>query len=148
MGSDQAFIGPGHKFCSLFNHLTYKTLFVHQIVNIIPQVNEKGVLERMHITHQCWVVLESLSLKSFPTHSLWLYLVFMLVRAENPLSHRYVVAKGISVFTLRYAKAGYSERSPIQKFASGSKFNFHRIQFRSLVQILLSGLEAGHERNN
>jgi hypothetical protein len=30
----------------------------------------------------------------------------MLVRAENPLSHRYVVAKGISVLTARFAKAG------------------------------------------
>ena len=33
------------------------------------------------------------------THSLCLYLVFMLVRAENPLSHKYVVAKGFSVLT-------------------------------------------------
>jgi hypothetical protein len=69
-----------------------------KIVNNSPQVNEKGVLERMHITLQCWVVLERVSgLKSFSTHSLCLYLVFMLVKAENPLSHRYVVAKSISV---------------------------------------------------
>ena len=68
-------------------------------MNNSAQVNEKGVIERMHITLQCWIVLESLSLKSFPTHSLCLYLVFMLVKAENPLSHRYVVAKGISVST-------------------------------------------------
>ena len=66
---------------------------------VSPQVNEKGVLERMHITLQCWVVSESLSLKSFSSHSLCLYSVFMSVLAENPLSHRYVVAKGISVLT-------------------------------------------------
>jgi hypothetical protein len=89
-------------------------------VNNSPQVNEKGVLEWMHITLQCWVVLESLSLKSFSTHSLCLYLVFMLVRAENPISHRYVVAKDISVLTARFANLGYSERSPIQK--SGRAF--------------------------
>ena len=92
----------------------YKTLFVHQkIVNNSPQVNEKGALERMHITLQCWFVLESLSLKSFFTHSLSLDLAFMLVRAENPLSHRYVVAKGISVLTAQFAKARNSDRSPI-----------------------------------
>ena len=73
------------------------------MLNNSPQVNEKVVLERMHTTLQCWVVLESLSLKSFSTHSLCLYLVFMLLRAENPLSHRYVVAKGISVLTVRFA---------------------------------------------
>ena len=61
---------------------------------------------------------ETLSLKSFPTHSLCLYLVFMLVRAENPLSHRYVVAKGINVLTARLAKTGYSEGSPV-RFGSG-----------------------------
>ena len=68
-------------------------------MNNSPQVNEKGVLERMHITLQCCTG-ESLSLKSFSTHRLCLYLVFMLVRAENPLLHRYVVAKGISVLTV------------------------------------------------
>ena len=89
-------------------------------MNNSPQVNEKGVLERMHIALQCWVLLESLSLKLFSTHSLCLYLVFMLLRAKNPLSHRYVVAKGISVLlTARFAKAGYSERSPIQKSGRG-----------------------------
>ena len=62
---------------------------------------------------------EKLCVKSFSSHCLCLYLVFMLVRAENPLSHRYMVAKGISVLTVRFAKAGYSERSPIQKSASG-----------------------------
>jgi hypothetical protein len=61
------------------------------------------------VTLQCWVVLERVSvLNRFP-HSLCLYLVFMLVRAENPLSHRYVVAKGISVLTAQFAKAGYSD---------------------------------------
>ena len=30
-------------------------------MNNYPQVNEKGVLERMHITLQCWVVLERVS---------------------------------------------------------------------------------------
>jgi hypothetical protein len=37
----------------------------------------------------------------------------MLVMAKNPLSHGYGVAKGISVLTARFAKAGYSERSPL-----------------------------------
>ena len=69
------------------------------MVNNSPQVNEKGVLERMHISLQCWVLLERVGLKSFATHSLCRYLAFMLVRAENPLSHRYVVAEGISVLT-------------------------------------------------
>jgi hypothetical protein len=48
-----------------FNHLKIKTsLFIEKIVNNSLQVNEKGVLERMHITLQCWVVLgESLRLK-------------------------------------------------------------------------------------
>ena len=89
-------------------------------MNNSSQVNEKGVLERMHIPLQCWVVLERVSVLNHFPHSLWLYLVFMLVRAENPLSHRYVVAKGISVLTVLFGKAGYSERSPIQK--SGSEF--------------------------
>ena len=70
-----------------------------KIVNNSPQVNEKGVLERMHTTLQCWVVLERVSvLNNFP-HSLCLYLVFMLVWDENPLSHRYVIAKGICVLS-------------------------------------------------
>ena len=30
-------------------------------MNNSPQVNEKGVLERMHITLQCWVILERVS---------------------------------------------------------------------------------------
>ena len=42
-------------------------------------------------------IWESLSLKLFSTHNLCLYFVFMLVRAENPLSHKYVVAKGTEV---------------------------------------------------
>ena len=63
------------------------------------KVNEKGVLERMHITLQCLAEFEKV-LNRFP-HSLCLYFVFMLVRAENPLSHKYVVAKGIKVFSLR-----------------------------------------------
>jgi hypothetical protein len=56
-------------------------------------------LKDAHNSAMLGCVGESLSLKSFSTHSLCLYLVFMLVRAENPLSHRYVVAKGISVLT-------------------------------------------------
>ena len=82
------------------------------MVNNSPQVNEKGVLERMHLTLQCWVLLERVSvLNPFPHTVFAGILVFMLVRAENPLSHRYVVAKGISVLTAQFAKAGYSERS-------------------------------------
>ena len=48
---------------------------------------------------------ECLSLKSFSIRSRCLYLVVMVARAENPLSHRYVVAKGISVLIARYGKA-------------------------------------------
>ena len=70
----------------------------------------------------------------FP-HSLCLYLVFILVWAENTLSHRYVVAKEISVLTTWFAKTGYSERSPIQKSASG--FWFHFIFTEPLVLILI-----------
>ena len=88
-------------------------------MNNSPQVNEKGVLEKMHITLKCWVVLERVSvLNNFP-HSLCLYLVFMLVRAKNPLSHRYVVAKGISVLKAQFAKTEYAEHSTIQKSGSG-----------------------------
>ena len=90
------------------------------MVNNLPQVNEKAVLERVHITAMLGCIGESLSRKSFSKHSLCLYLVFMLVRAENPLSHRYVVAKGTSVLTARFAKARNSEHSPIHK--SGSDF--------------------------
>ena len=39
------------------------------MVNNSPSVNEKDVLEKMLITLQCWVELESLSLKSFSKHS-------------------------------------------------------------------------------
>ena len=87
-------------------------------MNNLPQVNEKGVLERMHIA-LLGCIRESLNLKSFPTHSLCLYLVFMRARADNPLSHRYVVAKGISVLTVRFVKARNSEGSPVQKSGSG-----------------------------
>ena len=68
-----------------------------KIVNNSPQVNEKGVLERMHITLQCWVVLERVSVLNHFPHTVC---AFMLVRAGNPLSHRYVVAKGVSVLTV------------------------------------------------
>lgn len=76
-------------------------------MNNSPQVHLKGVLERMHITLQCWVVLERVSvLNNYPHTVLWLYLVFMLVRAENSLSYRYVVTKGINVLQLRLATYG------------------------------------------
>ena len=97
-------------------------------MNNSPQVNEKGVFERMHITLQCWDVLEKVSVVNHFPHSLCLYLVFM--RAENPLSHRYVVAKGISVLTVLFAKAGYSERNLIQ-------FNFHRTTCCNFHEALL-----------
>ena len=56
---------------------------------------------------------ESFSLKSFSTHSLCLYFVFMLVRAENPLSHRYVVAKGIKVVSI------LGQKTPVVYFSNG-----------------------------
>ena len=64
-------------------------------MNNSPQVNEKGVLERMHMTAMLGCIGECL--KSFPV---CLYLVFMRVRAENPLSHRYMVAKGMNVLPI------------------------------------------------
>ena len=39
------------------------------MVNHSRQVNEKGVLERMHITLQCWVVLEGVSVLNHFTQS-------------------------------------------------------------------------------
>ena len=95
-----------------------------KIVNNSPQVNEKGVLERMYISLQCWVVLERVSVLNHFPPTVCLYFVFMLVRAENPLSHRYVVAKVISVLTARFAKARNSEHSPIHKSLL-IQFNFH-----------------------
>ena len=90
----------------IINHFALYLAILHikpflfiKIVNNSPQVNEKGVLERMGITLQCWVVLERVSVLNHFPHSLCLYFVLMLVRAENPLSHKYVVAKGISVLT-------------------------------------------------
>ena len=54
------------------------------------------------------------TLRSFPTSSLFLLLVFSAVRAENVTSHRYVVAKGIRVFVARLANCGNSELRDIQ----------------------------------
>ena len=112
-------------------------------MNNSPQVNEKSVLERMHIPLQCCVVSERVSLKSFPTNSLCLYLVFMLVGAENPLSHRYVVAKGIIVLTAQITKAGYSERSPIQKSVSGFRLNYIFTEPLVAISMRLSRSDIG-----
>ena len=62
---------------------------------------------------------DSFSLKSSSTHSLCRYLVFTLVRHENPLSHKYVVANGINFLTARVASSGYSVSNPIQKSVRG-----------------------------
>ena len=47
----------------------------------------------------------------------------MLVKAENPHSHKYVVAKGIKVLTARLASAGYSVHNPIKKSGRGFWLN-------------------------
>jgi hypothetical protein len=113
----------------------YNLICSSKIVNNSPLVNEKVVLERMRITLQCLVVLERVWLK-INSHSLCLYLVFMLVRAKNP--HRYVVAKGISVLIARFAKAGYSVRSPIQKSGSGFWLNYIFTELLVAISVRLS----------
>ena len=107
--------GTNNNIIKIINNFTLYLTILHikpylliEIVNNSPQVNEKDVLERMHTTAMLGCIGESLSLKSSSTHSLCLYLVVMLVRAKNLLSHRYVVEKGISVLTAQFAKAEYS----------------------------------------
>jgi hypothetical protein len=71
-----------------------------------------------HYSAMLGCIGERLSLKSFSTQSVPVF-SFHDSGAVNLLSHRYVVAKGISVLTARFAKAGYSECSPIQNSVSG-----------------------------
>lgn len=54
------------------------------------------VLEHRHTALKCLAQFGK-GLKLFSTESLLLYFVFMFVKAENPLLHKYVVAKGISL---------------------------------------------------
>lgn len=61
---------------------------------------------------------DSFSLRSFSTNSLYLYLVLRQTKAENPVSHKYVVANGINVLIARFARSGYSARKLIQKSVS------------------------------
>lgn len=72
----------------------------------------------MHNSAMFGCIGESLSIKLSYIHSLCRYLFFMLVSAEKSLLQRQVVAKGIKVFTARFAKAGYSARRAIQKSVS------------------------------
>src|SRR4029434_2909191 len=85
-------LSPTHTHTLSLSLYIYSFMFVSPPSNThSPQVNEKGVLERMHITLQCLSEFEKV-LNRFP-NSLWLYFVFMLVGAENLLSHKYGVAK-------------------------------------------------------
>lgn len=74
----------------------------------------------LHRAAMLGLIGNSFSLRSFSTKSLYLYLVFRLTSAENPVSHKYVVANGIKVLIARFAKSGHSARKLIQK--SGNVF--------------------------
>lgn len=63
--------------------------------------------------------------------SLFLYLVFKATRAENPVSHRYVVEKGIRNIIAFLDRAAYCESTCIQNCP---RFFYVKISFKAVSQ--------------